>query len=207
MSAIRLDSVMQAARAQGLLPTQATPPSTDARPWPVVLLTALGAWLAAIPLLVMVGMLLGDLISRSVGPYVVGTLLLAGSVVVLRSRDVPLFVEQLAVPALLVGGGSLGFGLFRDAGTDGGAALLALVALGVAVVVRSAWLRVLLGAAAAVLIGIALTPQRWRFGRGESLEQWWLAWHLLLAAWLAAMWALRALRGHAAATLENTAAG
>lgn len=207
MSAIRLDSVMQAARAQGLLPTQATPPSTDARPWPVVLLTALGAWLAAIPLLVMVGMLLGDLISRSVGPYVVGTLLLAGSVVVLRSRDVPLFVEQLAVPALLVGGGSLGFGLFRDAGTDGGAALLALVALGVAVVVRSAWLRVLLGAAAAVLIGIALTPQRWRFGRGESLEQWWLAWHLLLAAWLAAMWALRALRGHAAAALESTAAG
>ncbi len=207
MSAIRLDDVMQAARAQGLLPTQATPPGTDARPWPVVLLTALGAWLAAIPLLVMVGMLLGDLISRSAGPYVVGALLIAGSVVVLRSRDVPLFVEQLAVPALLVGGGSLGFGLFRDAGTDGGAALLALVALGVAVVVRSAWLRVLLGAAAAVLIGIALTPQRWRFGRGESLEQWWLAWHLLLAAWLGAMWALRALRGHAAAALESTAAG
>lgn len=207
MSAIRLDDVMQAARAQGLLPTQATPPRPDARPWPVVLLTALGAWLAAIPLLVMVGMLLGDLISRSVGPYVVGTLLLAGSVVVLRSRDVPLFVEQLAVPALLVGGGSLGFGLFRDAGTDGGAALLALVALGVAVVVRSAWLRVLLGAAAAVLIGVALTPQRWRFGRGESLEQWWLAGHLLLAAWLGAMWALRALRGHAAAALESTAAG
>jgi uncharacterized membrane-anchored protein len=207
MSAGRLDAVMQAARAQGLLPAEATPPRADARPWPVVLLTALGAWLAAIPLLAMVGMLLGDLISRSVGPYFVGALLIAGSVVVLRSRDVPLFVEQLAVPALLVGGGSLGFGLFRDAGTDGGAALLALVALGVAVAIRSAWLRVLLGAAAAVLIGIALTPQRWRFGRGESLEQWWLAWHLLLAGWLVALWALRSLRGHTAAALESTAAG
>ncbi|MGD9836018.1 MAG: GDYXXLXY domain-containing protein [Piscinibacter sp.] len=207
MSTARLDAVLRAARAQGLLPENATPPRDDARPWPVVLLTALGAWLAAIPLLAVVGMLLGDLISRSVGPYVVGALLIAGAVVVLRSRDVPLFVEQLAVPALLVGGGSLGFGLFRDAGTDGGAALLALVAMGVAAVIRSAWLRVLLGAAAAVLIGIALTPQRWRFGRGESLEQWWLAWHLLLAGWLVALQALRALRGHAAAALESTAAG
>ncbi len=207
MSTARLDAVLQSARAQGLLPETATPPRADARPWPIALLTALGAWLAAIPLLVMVGMLLGDLISRSVGPYVVGALLIAGSVVVLRSREVPLFVEQLAVPALLVGGGSLGFGLFRDAGTDGGAALLALVALGVAAAVRAAWLRVLLGATAAVLIGIALTPQRWRFGRGESLAQWWLAWHLLLAAWLVSQWALRALRGHAAAALESTAAG
>lgn len=203
----RLDGVLQAARAQGLLPADAAPPRVDSRPWPVVLLTALGAWLAAVPMLGVVGLLLGDLISRSAGPYFVGALLLTGAVVVLRSRDVPLFVEQLAVPALLVGGGSLGFGLFRDAGTGAGAALLALVALALAVLVRAAWLRVLLGAGAALLLAIALTPQRWGFGRGDSLEQWWLAWQALLAAWLAAMGALRALRGQAAAAVESTAAG
>lgn len=207
MSAARLDGVLQAAREQGLLPTDAVPHRVESRPWPVVLLTALGAWLAAVPMLGVVGLLLGDLISRSAGPYLVGALLLAGAVVVLRSRDVPLFLAQLAVPALLVGGGSLGFGLFRDAGTAAGAALLALVALALAVLVRAAWLRVLLGASAALLLAIALTPQRWGLGRGDSLESWWLALQALLAAWLAAMVGLRALRGHAAAAVESTATG
>ena len=161
MSSIHLDEILERARAQGLLPADAKAPVDEGRPWPVVLLTALGAWLAALPMLGVVGMLLGDLISRSVGPYLVGTLLLAGAIVVLRSRDLPLFLEQLAVPALLVGGGSLGFGLFRDAGTTGGALLLGLVALGVAAALRAAWLRVLLGAAAALLLAVALTPQRW----------------------------------------------
>ena len=141
MSSIHLDDILERARAQGLLPADAKAPVDEGRPWPVVLLTALGAWLAALPMLGVVGMLLGDLISRSVGPHLVGTLLLAGAIVVLRSRDVALFLEQLAVPALLVGGGSLGFGLFRDAGTAGGALMLGLVALGVAAALRAAWLR------------------------------------------------------------------
>ncbi|TXC65971.1 DUF4401 domain-containing protein [Piscinibacter aquaticus] len=103
MSAARLDAIVDAARRQGLLPADAVAPPDATRPWPVVLLTALGAWLAAIPLLGVVGLLLGDLISRSIGPYFVGVLTIAGATVVLRSRDVPLFVEQLALPALLVG--------------------------------------------------------------------------------------------------------
>jgi uncharacterized membrane-anchored protein len=208
MSQAALEVLMQAAREQGLLPPDARLPRGESRPWPVVLLTALGAWLAAIPLLGVVGMLLGDLISRSAGPYVVGALLITGAVVVLRSRDVPLFVEQLAAPALLVGGGSLGFGLFRDAGTAGGAALLGLVALGIAAGIRAAWLRELMGAAAAVLFAVALAPQRWHFGRGDSLERWWLAWHLLLAAWCGVLWAQRSLlRGHGAAAIEAIGAG
>lgn len=207
MSALRLEALVRAAREQGLLPADAVPPRAESRPWPVVLLTALGAWLATIPLLAMVGLLLGDLISRSVGPYLVGTLLIAGAIVVLRSREVPLFVEQLAVPALLVGGGSLGFGLFRDAGTAVGAALLALAALAVASGIRAAWLRVLLGAASAVLLAVALTPQRGWWGRSASLEPWWLSWHLLLALWLVMQGALRSLRGEVAAAVESTASG
>ncbi|HPM66895.1 MAG TPA: hypothetical protein PLX45_11620, partial [Piscinibacter sp.] len=68
MSRQSLDAVLQAGIAEGLLPATARAPDDNERPWPVVLLTALGAWLATLPLLGMVGMLLGDLISRSAGP-------------------------------------------------------------------------------------------------------------------------------------------
>jgi len=88
-----LEKVLQAARQQGLLPAHAQAPEDASRPWPVVLLTALGAWLAALPLLGVVGMLLGDLMNRSVGPYLVAALLITGAVVVLRFRGVALFVE------------------------------------------------------------------------------------------------------------------
>lgn len=204
----RLEGVLQAARQQGLLPAHAQAPEDASRPWPVVLLTALGAWLAALPLLGVVGMLLGDLMERSAGPYIVGALLLTGAVVVLRSRGVALFVEQLALPVLLVGAGALGVGLFRDAGVGGGAALLGCVALAVARVVPAAWLRVLLGVAVAVLWAVAVTPQRWDLGPGASLQAWWVSWHLLLVVWVGAIVALqRGQGGRAAAALESLAAG
>ncbi|MBK6999459.1 MAG: DUF4401 domain-containing protein [Rhodoferax sp.] len=78
---------------------------TNERPWPVVLLTALGAWFAAVPLLIAIGMLLGDMLrtGTGVGIYFIGVLVLCASVVVLRAQGVALFVEQLAVPGLLVG--------------------------------------------------------------------------------------------------------
>ncbi|MFT3955531.1 MAG: GDYXXLXY domain-containing protein [Piscinibacter sp.] len=205
MSARPLPEVLRAAQAEGLLPASATLPDDESRPWPVVLLTALGAWLATLPLLGVIGLLLGDLIERSIGPYLVGALLLAGALVVLRSRALPLFVEQLALPALLTGGGALGFGLFRDLGTAAGAVLLALVALGVAAAQRAAWLRVLLGAAAAVLLAVALTPGRWFFESRSGLAGWWWSWHIVLGAWLVAVLAPRP-RGRAAA-VESLAAG
>lgn len=205
MSGRPLPEVLRAAQAEALLPADAALPDDDSRPWPVVLLTALGAWLATLPLLGVIGLLLGDLLERSVGPYLVGVLLVTGAVVVLRSRDLPLFVEQLAFPALLTGGGALGFGLFRDLDTATGAVLLALVALGVAVAQRAAWLRVLLGATAAVLLAVALTPARWLLESRSGLAGWWWAWHLVCGAWLVAVLAPRP-RGLAAA-IESIAAG
>lgn len=176
------------------------------RPWPVVLLTALGAWLAAIPLLIVVGMLLGDFMTRGAGPYLVGLLMLAGAVVVLRSRSVPLFVEQLAVPALLVGGGSLAFGVFRDLPERAGALLLAGVALGLALAVAHAWLQVLLGALMAGLVGFALLGPRSIFFGRHGLGEAWLACHGLLLLWLAALWVQGRMR-QAVAVLEPLAAG
>jgi uncharacterized membrane-anchored protein len=177
------------------------------RPWPVVLLTALGAWLAAVPLLIVVGLLLGDWVSRGAGPYVVGLLVLAGAVVVLRSRSVPLFVEQLAVPALLVGGGSLAFGVFRDVPERAGAVLLALVTLGLALAISRDWLRVLFGALMAGLVGFALLGPRSFFLGRHGLDQAWLACHGLLLLWLVAMWAQSRLQQETAALVESAAAG
>lgn len=191
--------------AVGVRPADA--PAVAPRPWPVVLLTALGAWLAAIPLLIVVGLLLGDWVSRGAGPYVVGLLVLAGAVVVLRSHSVPLFVEQLAVPALLVGGGSLAFGVFRDLPERAGAVVLALVALGLALAIARDWLQVLLGALMAGLVGFALLgPRSFFFGR-DGLDEAWLACHGLLLLWLGAVWAQGRCQQETAALIESAAAG
>ena len=212
MSGDRIDSVLRAAMTEGLLPAGTTRPTQDSRPWPVVLLTALGAWLAALPLLGVVGLLLGDVLVRGVGPYLVGVLVLGAAIVVLRSRRVPPFVEQLAVPALVVGGSSLGFGLFRDLPVHAAAAVLVLVAIGVVMAITRPWLRVLLGAAAAVLMTVAFVPGSWFNAHRAQLTTFWFAWHLTLAVWLVASAVQRALlnsgeRARAAAALESLAAG
>ena len=154
------------------------------RPWPVVLLTALGAWFAAVPVLIAVGMLLGDTLLQGIGPYIVGVLVLCAAVVVLRSKDLPLFIEQLAIPALLVGGGTLTMGVTSDFGQVGGSLLLLAVVLALAAAIPQAWLRVLLGALAAGLLGVALVPDS-GWGNGMARMLWVL--HGLLAVWLLAM--------------------
>jgi uncharacterized membrane-anchored protein len=211
MSPSPLKALLQAAVAEGLVPTAEVPPQ-HARPWPVVLLTALGAWLAALPLMIMVALLLGDVLVRGVGPYLVGALALAGAVVVLRAGELPAFVEQLAVPALLVGGGALGFGLFRDLPAQGASALLALVVVAVVALVNRPWLRVLLGGTAAVLVTIALMPGRWFSANPDHRASLWWAWHLTFALWLAASVVQRHVlnrgaRARTAAALESLAAG
>ena len=184
----RLEHTLQQAIRVGILPATASRPLQDSRPWPVVLLTALGAWLAVIPLLGVIGLLLGELISRGIGTYIVGVLVLAGAVVILRARDIPLFVEQLALPALLVGGGCLAFGLFRDMPPQTAAALLALIAIGIAWAINRAWLRVLLGAAAAALMMMAFLPRDSDFFNESNLTGFWFALHAVFVLWIAAGW-------------------
>ena len=188
-----LDEVLQTAIAAGVLPTGARRPVQDGRPWPVVLLTALGAWLAAVPLLVVVGMVIGEAALRGVGPYAMGGLILAGAVVLLRSRETPLFVEQLAVPALMVGGSLLGYALFRDMPMRGAAVACALLMAGVVWAVPKPWLRVLLGAGAAGLVGLAVAPIEWHLFGPSEWSNVWLALHVLVAVALAGAWMQRVL--------------
>lgn len=206
MSAGRLDAVVQAAIAEGILPLTATRPELEHRPWPVVLLIGLGAWLAAIPLLVAVGLLLGDFISRGPGPYAVGALFLAGAIVVFRAQALPVFVEQLALPALLVGGGALGFALYRDLAMEGASAALAVVAFGVATIIDRAWLRVLLGATAAGFMTQALVSKGALNLNPGTLPQFYLAWHATLALWVIAQ-AVRRSAFERAGNVATAAAG
>lgn len=199
-----LDAVIRAARAEGLLPPEATAPQIETRPWPVVVLTALGAWLAALPLFSVIGLLLGDLAARGLGTHLVGLLLLAGSVIVLRRPEVPIFVEQLAVPALLAGAGTLAYGLARDLPDQAAFALLALLALGLAALIDRPWLRVLAGAAAATCAGLALWPGR--LWHAPSLPAWWMVLHVVFGLWLLALAAQRRLR-QGATLLESAGTG
>ena len=198
----RFQAALNAGMAAGLLPANAAPEPTSDRPWPVVLLTALGAWFAAVPLLIAVGLLLGDIVRAGIGPYVVGALVLGAAVVVMRSKGLPLFVEQLAVPALLVGGGTLAMGLYQDFHSAAGAALMLIVVLALALALPQNWLRVLLGAVAAGLLAQALLPN-WH-GRPQASVL--LVLHGLLALWLLALWLQERLVA-AAALLESLAAG
>lgn len=211
MNQARLHALVQSAENEGLLPSPSGPLDQDSRPWPVVLLTALGAWLAAIPLTIVVAILIAPNYRETLGFYVIGTLVLAGTVVVLRSKALPLFLEQLAVPGLIVGGCSLGFALFQDLHWQGGAAAVGALALAVAVLIPRAWLRVLLAAAAATLMAIALVPEAWSYGRGAGEGFWW-AWHVVAA--LAGVGAIAQMRlsatgsgSRAAAAIDSMVAG
>ncbi len=182
------EALVRAAQQAALLPANAQAPQTAERPWPVVLLTALGAWLSALPLMGFVALLLEDVVPEQVAPYLAGAVLLAGAVAVLRARETPVFVEQLAIPALLGGAGALGYGLMRDLPPAFGAILLCLLALASGALLPRPWLRVLLGATAAPLCLFALWPtDAWW---GSSVPAWhiWAVVHAVFAVWWLAWW-------------------
>jgi uncharacterized membrane-anchored protein len=172
---------------QGLLPSGTPLPVNETRPWPVLLLVAIGAWLAALPLLAVVGLLLGDWVTDGPGTYAIGALVLAAALVTLRSAPLPVFIEQLALPALLVGGGALVAGFFRDAPLRAAAVLGAVLVIGVAALVPRRWLRVLLGALAAVFFVSACLPREWDLLLAHASLRVLLALHAAFAAWLLVM--------------------
>ncbi len=208
----RLDQLVAAAIDDGALPPDAQPPAAERRPWPVVVMIGLGAWLATIPLMLAVGMLFGKFIEREAGALAVGALLLAVAVVLFRAKDVPIFVEQLALPALLVGGAVLGYALSKFMPHPLTAAAMGVIAVVIAMFVRATWVRNLLGVIAAVLITLACVDDRALNFHRDTIPQFWIAWHLTFALWLVAQWIQEelAVRGNGsafAAAIESFGAG
>lgn len=201
-----------AARAEGLAPDDAPAP---ARPWPVVVLTALGAWLAVPPFLLLFFMLFGDAWQHGVLAYVEGIGLTAVAVVLLRSRGIALFLEQVAVPLLLTGLASLAYALARDLPALGAELVGLAVAVALIVLLSASWLRVLLGLSAALLSAMVFSDllmsdlgSFWSRAHGPS----WAVAVLLLATGVAMLAAQRRLGAEgrtagAAAALEPMLTG
>ena len=108
--------LLQRGVEHGLLPRSAllTPATANRHPWSLVVLSFLGALLAAIPLVAFVLLLFGAALERHVGPYVFGPLLIVATCIVLRGSRPMLFLENLALVALLIGVALLFFGILRE---------------------------------------------------------------------------------------------
>ena len=123
----------------------------------------------------------------------------------------PLFLEQLIVPLLIVGAALLAWGLFRDLPVAAACVVLAVISMAIASAIARAWLRVVLGAAAAALLALAWMPWHGRWwSAGTGL--FWFAWHLDLLLWIGAGVAGRTLlangaRARNAAALDSIACG
>jgi len=208
MSTPSLPDWMVQAQQQGLLPDGAGLPEAD-RPWPVKLLTVLGAWLAVIPFLIFLALLLGGAWERGPTAYVTGLLLLAAGVGLLRAGSVGRFLEQLALPLLLLGLGSLGYALARDLPARGALGLGLLACGGLVLALPRHWLRLVVGMAGAWLsLALVQGPHWYKDG---SLQIWWSV-YLVLGAWaLAQAWVhaqgLRAQGAAQAALLEPVLRG
>ncbi len=198
-----LERTIKAAIAEGLLPPSAAAPQEAERPWPVILLTALGAWLAAIPLMISVHILIGDVLFRGAAPYFVGVLAIWQSIVLLRVKNLPVFVEQLAVPLMLMGGIALGIATFRDMDDQAAALAMAAASLAAAYFVPQAWLRTILGVAACAFTVEALNP-RWDAGHHDSTLFGLLG---VVALWLSMQWLLARRPLHAVPGLGEVASG
>lgn len=195
--------LMQRAIDQGLLPPDAQWPQDESRPWPVLLLTALGAWLAVLPLLGAVGLAFGDaLLRQGSALYVLGIGLLAASVLILRQRGLALFVEQLCLPAMVLGLCCLGWALFRDSAIATAALAMCAVSLVLAWLAPLHWLRTLLGLMLGVFLIVAVMA--WSNGDRPFWDlfwfsrfrwTWWLYAHVGVAVWLLVLYLLPRLPG------------
>lgn len=229
MSATTNTQVQQlwaAASAEGLLPSGARAPQPAAsRPWPVVLMTGLGAWMVALFLLVLLGLMLQDAL-KGVGALVLGTLFLGGATVLLREDGAKtgagadssgsLFIQQLALAGLLAGFCLLAFGFAEGLKFPYKLWMGLLLALSLLLLrlLPQVWLRVLLAAGAASLFLLTVQPGRDPFdalghGSGMGLIS---SLHLGLLAWLLMLAVQQGLlrggaqAGHAAA-LESLSVG
>jgi uncharacterized membrane-anchored protein len=181
MSDQPLKDLIQSASARGLLPADAAPEDVT-RPWPIVLMSGLGAWLAVLPLIVVMFMIFGDALEKGVLAYFLGGVFLYAAVGVLRRRGTSDFVAQLGLPAMLVGGALLAFGLYRDMPYVPAGALLTLIIVAVTWLVPHNWLRVLLGALACSTFILTMSGHE----RFESPPIW-NGVHLALIVWLGAL--------------------
>ncbi|MBB3194633.1 GDYXXLXY domain-containing protein [Roseateles terrae] len=125
----------------------------------MVALTGLAAWLVVAPLMAAILSLFGA--SWNEGPMdaVLGLVFLVGGVVALRRESFGIFVEQMGLPLLLTGLFSLAHALDRGLTFREVQAVMLVLTVGLVTLLPAAWLRQLLGAGAAVLLMLVISPR------------------------------------------------
>jgi uncharacterized membrane-anchored protein len=200
MSKQVLADILLAAKSENILPAEALVPAPDERPLPVVILNAVGAWLAAIPLMLAVWSVM-----ESTGVYFIGAVSIGLAVVSLRSQMLTLFLEQISVPVLLAGCALLAIGLFKDTSDQLASGLLVSLAAVLAIVIPRTWLRVLLGLTMVWLVAVPVLRQRfYEFGEFDM----WLVLHACLIIWITTLALIESGKGVALAdTIEAAGSG
>jgi uncharacterized membrane-anchored protein len=144
-----MDRILAQGVVAGLLKPHETSPGHINRPWPLTVLTGIGAWFAAIPIAILIFLLAGTEDSAALAIF--SAAMICAATFTLRQRMESLFMEQLALAALV--GSALALGIFIAVRSSSpiAAGTMLCVSAAVAVVVPQAWLRTLLGAAMGVL--------------------------------------------------------
>lgn len=154
----RMDSVLHEAVTQGLISGAVAASQDRDRPWAVVVMTAVAAWFAAIPLgiFVVLALLSGSTSNR--GAFVaVGVLVLGLALAMLYLAGKSLFVEQLGVASLIVGTALVGFGSFDSKSIQSSLGVMALLTMILAVMAPQSWLRALLAASFVTLLTLSVS--------------------------------------------------
>ncbi len=165
MTSVRLDQALAAAQQAGLLAPAAAVPESHSRPWPVVLLIGLGAWIAAIPLIVLLFLLMPSIGDGDALTFLVGCASATGAMVTLRRPALPVLLEQLATPALAAGLALIGMAIYKNLPHEVAGMVAAIVLIGLAWLTPAHWLRLLFGAGAAIFVWLAT---------GEAFSDPWL---------------------------------
>lgn len=154
----RMNNILHEAVTQGLISGAVAAAQDKERPWAVVVMTAVAAWFAAIPLGILVVLALLSDARPDEGAFVaVGVLVLGAAVAMLYQGGKSLFVEQLGVASLIVGTALIGFGSFDSKSVQSSLGLMALLTLILAALVPQAWLRALLAASFVSLLTLSFS--------------------------------------------------
>lgn len=163
----------------GILPPSAAN-SGSQRPWALVALSMVGVWLAALPLICLIGIIVPRDWSNALNFAVLGTIAIGASLYGLHERVASMVAEQLCFIALLVGWGLIAFAIEETLGYRQVAAPLALLTVALAFFHSRHWLHVVLGAVTFALSQYALLKRP----EYDEFAWKWLCTVIPLAAWI-----------------------
>lgn len=181
MNQSRVQQLIHSATEHGILPKDAALDDSS-RPWPIVLMTGIGAWLATIPLFILMFLIFKDALLEGLWCYVLGCLLAGGALMALHKPGLPVFAEHLSLPGLLVGITLIGYGAYRDMSYAAAGVIVTTGSLILAWLTPQNWLRILLGALACSTFVMATS---YASDHGTMLPSW-EGIHYGLLTWLLA---------------------